>query len=522
MYPILTISTTGKINRRDPVDRLGKGEVLNRENLMVIGSGNFKVNKKMPGSDRYNSAVYGSLFTSGYQYYSGEVSRTFAFENQNKRIISFDSLGNTTEQIHLPSDLPPVYPCWEEMKISDGNILSVADGKNGIYTYDGNLAGTFQVQAVVTLQPVDMVVYLDRLFVIEEDSDAVNYSKNFDFFNFTDATDAGVFLVGSKRGSKNMKLFTFNETLYIWKQDSLWVLEGRTPSEFQLREVIPNLGLASRRGFAKTNFGTFMFLASDFEVWACSGTQASLKCLSYNIALGGDFTKDLNPIIDRDHTEQICASYQNFKFRLAFGEYGSNQAGILQNNMEYIFDTTNETEYFTRGNNVSCYIIRDKSPDKQVLITGRSDAGYLMFQYRGLNLDNQAVGATMPIKLQTGFIRASDNIQNSRYRKLWGDFQVLGANDISVNYYLDTRLAKSSCKTVSLHSQGEKKSITNFVTIQNQKSITSRAILHWANSSGQSISLELDLNISNLDLSFSDFYTEVIQQERKRSEKVNV
>lgn len=520
MLPTLSIPLDGRINRRDARDRLKVGQVISRENFLVVGNGEIKVNKKVPGSDRVNSTAVGSLFTTGYNYYSNQLSKIFAFENETKKITAFDSNGNTSQALHLPSDQPPAYPCWEEMKISDGNILAVADGKNGIYTYDGNVANNFVKQTDVTLNPVDMIVYLDRLWVIEENSDALNFSVNLDFFDFTDSTDAGVILVGSKRGAKNMKLFVHNETLYIFKDDALFVLEGSTPSEFSVREVFGTLGLAARRGFARTNFGTFMFLGSDFEVWSCAGSQSSLKCLSYDLALAGDFTKDLSPIIDKNHMDQVCATFHNFLFRLSFAEYGANQSSSIPNNLEYIFNTVNETDALTRGNNVSCYIVRDKLPDTQQLITGRSDAGYLMRQYCGLNFDNQS-STQMSVKLQSGFARLKDT-ENFRFKHIWGDFQVLGATDIPINYFLDTRLAASTSKTVTLKTRGETKAITSFVTVQNQTSVTSRAVAHWAYSKGQSVSFELSFSGRDLDLSLSQFFIDIISKERKRNVQVGV
>lgn len=511
----LPIELTGRINRRDARDKLAKGEVLFRENMLVEGIGDQKRCKKLPGSDRYSKTDLGGDFTSGYRYYSGNIGKTFAFNNETKKLYFIDELGNETQCVHLPSAHVAI-PCWEEMKIADNNVLYVSDGFNGMYSHDGNIAQTFTKEVAVTLNFVDMVSHIDRMVGFEEDSDAAYISANLDPTNFTSATDSAVFLVGSKRGSKLMRVIKYQNAVYFFKDDSIWVLEGNTLATLTLREVVPNLGLAARWGIALTPT-SIIFLASDFEVYQFNGTLGSLKLLTFNVSLGGDKTKDLNEILNKDRLTQVRACYHNFLFRMSFVETGN-----VICNMEYIFNTTNEIDSFSRGNNVSCYIIYDKSFDKAKLATGRSDgAGYLMYQYRGLNWDNQASSPSMPVKLFSAFVRP-DPTTNMRFKRLWGDIQVLGARGIEVTYYLDTRLARSTSKTVTLTAKGEQKNITNFIRINNQTSITSRAILHFAYSSGQSLCCSLDFDYKDIDLSLSGFFVETIKKSRGRSQFIGV
>lgn len=516
--PLVEIDVTGNLNRRDPRDKLKKGDVLARENFIVYGIADAKRLKKHPGSDRYTASLIGSSYTSGYRYYDANVGKTYAFNNGTKKLYFIDENGNETGLIDLPSSHPS-YPTFETIRISGNNVALVADGFNGIYTYDGNIGNTWDKATNNSLNLVDMLAYLDRIFGFEEDSDVLvgstNVTNGGSPTDFTNSTDSIEITIGAKRGSKLMRIVFWLGTIYLFKNDSIWVLEGNTPSSFSVRQIVSGLGLAARRGIA-VGRNAIYFLASDFECYQFQGTVASLKILTYNIAMSGDRTKDLHEIINKYRLDQVSATFHDFIFRLSFVETGETVA-----KMEYLFNTTNETDGFTRDNNVSCYIIYDKLPDVGQLVTGRSDVGRLMHQYRGLNWDNQASSPTMPVKLQSAFIRPN-GIDNTRFKRIFGDFQVLGAETLNINYYLDTRNAASDNATVSLPIQGETKGLTSFIRTNSQTSITSRGILPWGKSKGESLMCELDFNRNNIDLSMTKFYCEVIAKNRKRSQKVGV
>jgi len=213
---------------------------------------------------------------------------------------------------------------------------------------------------------------------------------------------------------------------------------------------------------------------------------------------------------------EIRSCFHNHIYRCSFVENGK-----VTNNLEWCFNATNETDFITRDNNVSCYILWDRIPDQNQLITGRSDTGRLMFQYRGLNWDNQSANATMPIKLNTKFWGLKQPI-NFRVKKAWLNVMVLGAAPINVGYYVDTRNALSDRQTDEWATQGEYKSPTNFIRINSQQSITSRQVLKHEGADGQSIGFEIDQNIQNTDFAFSSINFEVIVKKAKRNQKVGV
>ena len=511
----LHIGLTNRINRRDLPNRLRDGEVLSRENMEIIGIGEEKRNRKVSGADRFSTANTGTSYTWGFRYYTkigdSVARKTFAF-NTNGSLYFIDDNGNETAAITIFTGT--ARPCAEVMRISSNDVLLFSEGINtGMYSHDGNIANNFLKETAVTLNLVDMISHLDRLFGIEENSEDVNFSKNLDPTNFTDSTDAGTFTVGAKRSSKIQKLVLLNETLFILKQDSIWRLSGRSPAEFELREVVSNIGCAARGSVRHTDNG-IIFLGSDYEFYFFGGTADSLKMLSYNVAIGGDLTKNLIPIINRDKMDSIVSTYHNKVYRCSIVENGK-----VTNNLEYCFSTANETDWFTRGFNISCYIHWDRHPDKNELLTGRTDLARLMKMNQGLNLDNDATNPSMPIKLQSAFV-GSAQPENNRYKRAYFNLGVLGAEPIKVYYYLDCRTARTDAASDSWITRGEKKTVAG-INIASQRAISSRVNLKYGKSKGQNISFEIDHDGRDLDIEVQSIdVVAITPKQMKLSEKI--
>jgi len=510
---LLTIKPIGRINRRNLVTQIGDEEVLMRENLHVIGDKE-KYLKKVPGSIRYNSTSVGSNpVVSIFRYYSkSSLRKNFFFSGGV--LYHIDDSGNTTALISIFS--PIAYPSFSEMRVSGNDTAYFSEGiSTGMYSYDGNSGNTWNKEEAVTQNFVQLLSFLDRLWGFEEDSEDLYFSANLAPTDFTNSTDAGAITIGARRGSKIMAIGIAAETLFIFKTDSIYVLEGRTPSEFQVREVVPNMGLAARRSLQIVESG-FIGLMSDYEVYSFGGTRDSLIPLSYNLALSGDLTKDLNPILNRDRTDQVSSIYHNHIYRMAFTEDGQTQ-----NNLEYCFNTINQTDFITRGNQVSSYLKYDRIPDKNELVTGRSDSGRLMRQYHSLNWDNDGTSPTMPIKLRTKFY-GNGEPRNMRLRRVWLNCGVLGARVLPVKTYIDARNANSDSTTEDMDVFGESKAIGQFISLSSQDSLTSRFTPRHANSKCKNFSLEIDENINNRDFSMESFQAEIITKQLKRSKFVGV
>ena len=101
---------------------------------------------------------------------------------------------------------------------------------------------------------------------------------------------------------------------------------------------------------------------------------------------------------------------------------------------------------------------------------------------------------------------------------------MLGAEDLNVRYKVDTRLADSDERITRLRTYGEQKTAFGItaLAIQNQRAVTTRGILKWGGSKGQSINLEVNEDRNNIDLAFESFVLDFIVKERKRSHHVGL
>ena len=499
---IVTIKPTGRINRRLLTTNIKDTEVLSRENLMVLGQGDNLTIKKVPGSSRYNSTSVGSSGISwADRYYSINNRKNFFFSGG--KLYFIDENGNTTEGLAFFN--VNAVPCSASFRVSSADVMyfSAGDG-TGMYSHDGNIGNAWQKEISVTNNFVGMISFLDRIFAFEEDSEDLYFSVNLEPTDFTDSTDAGIITIGAKGGSKIQAIAILNETLYIFKNDSIYVLQGKTPSEFTVREVATDIGLGARHSLVNVE-GGLIGLMSDFELWSFGGTRETMKLLTYHVALGGDLTKDLLPIINRDRLSQVRSVYHNFIYRMAFVEDGQTQA-----KMEYCLNRINETDFFTRGNNIGCYLRYSKNPDKNELVTGRSDIGFMMKQYESLNWDNQASSPSMGYKTQTKFV-GLDEPRNMRVRRYWLSSGVLGKEPVPIKMYIDARNAASDATSDEFEVFGESKSPITLMKIASQSAITSRNIPRWNNAKCQNFSLEVtEDDKKDKELSFSSIQAELI------------
>lgn len=511
---IVTVRPVGNIDRLSNPSQGSVADVLWRENFTVLGVDvETRKNKKMAGADRFNATAVGTTFASGKRYYTKKgVRRTFAY-NTDGYIYYFDENGNTTQLVGVFSSL--ARPCWQIIRVSGNDVLFFSEGvSTGLYQYDGNLSNEFQHVPTVSLNFVDMTSWLDRLWGFEEDDEAVNFSVNLEPTDFTDSTDAGTIIIGAKAGSKIQRIAVHQDTLYIFKSDSIWRINGRSPSEFYVEVVHDKLGVAARWSLQQVENG-FIFLGSDYEWYAFGGNEASTTKLTYKIAMAGDLTKDLPAIINKNKMDNVASVYHNNLYRCSFVEHGANTP-----NMEYIYNAINKTDSFSRGFNISCYLHYDQVPDKNELFTGRFGEGRLMRMYSGNNCDNGATNPSMPIRLQSMF-NGQKEPRNIRIKKIWGTFGVLTAPPIGINLYRDCRTRLSQATTDELTPYGESVTIYGMGSMASQSAITDTFVPRWGNSKCQNFSLEIRDSVPNRELELSHFDVETIYTKNlKMSRKV--
>ena len=510
MRQIITETPTGRINRRDLPQDLAAGEVQDRSNFIVIGVGENKRNRKHPGATRFTDNDTGTSYTSGRVYYTnGNVRKIIAF-NSNGKLYFISENGEETEDV--PIFIGSSIPCWATFRVSSNDTLFFCAGDNsGLYEYSGQVANNFQLVPSFSLNPVDMVPHLDRMFYVEEDSDVTTFSKNLDPTNVTDSSDAGEITVEAAGGSKIVKQVVFREQMFFLKSNIIARLDGRTPATFEIHHVIDWLGCAARHSVQVTPIG-IIFLGSDYEFYLFDGQN--VKMLSYGAAIGGDKTKNLTGLINRNKTANIVSTYYDNKYRCSFAENGKTT-----NNLEWCYDLTNETDFMTRGFNISSYIAMDRQPDEPLLLTGRTDLGRLMRMNSGLNWDDGDANPQMSCKLVTRAIGAGEPY-NARFKRIHMTTEVLGAEPMPVYYALDCRTRVSDWGSDQFPIKGEQASVGSFNMLI-QSNITSRMNLKYGKSKGQNITLIIDRNSRDVDFGISKFDIEaIVHKTPKLSEKV--
>ncbi len=508
---LLTIKPTGRINRRLAPDQIANDEVVTRENMVVEGIGANRFTRKHPGADRFVTTAVGTRFIGLFRYYSKDKTATFGLNDGT--LYHIDASGATTSKITGLSTLN--YGHTETMRVSGNDVMFFVNGTDGMHSYDGNPGFNWKKETTVSQNFAYIVSHLDRLWGFEEDSEILQFSGNLNPLDYTSA-DSGAITIGPKSGKRIQAIVLLNETLYIFKEDSIFVLLGRAPSEFEVREITNTLGTAARFSVQNVETG-IMFLGSDYEVWSFGGSRDSLKLESFNVALGGDLTSRLPTTLVKQRVNQIVAVFHNHTYRLSFVETGKTE-----NNMEYCINTSNQIDYFTRDFNIASYVAFDKLPDINELYTGRYDTGLVMKMYEDFNVDNQATSVTMPYKLKTKSYRAADeSILNLRFKRIWANLEVRGASLLPVHYLIDTRNRTADRRTEDFNTQGETVTVAG-LKFTAQDRISSRETLKWGGSKGQSIQLVIDDSGGNIDLIISSFVIEVILKTRKRSRFVGV
>ncbi len=144
------------------------------------------------------------------------------------------------------------------------------------YVYDGTTLTAFASKVAGTQN----FFHLDREWIINCVSgtqwDDLRYSEiagsGGTDFSTANHPSANVIKVGPGDGSACTKIIKFNDNLYIFKRDSVWVLftETNTPSDWTLRQIEPGLGCTSGRG-AEVHENLLYFLSMD-GVYRTDGT----------------------------------------------------------------------------------------------------------------------------------------------------------------------------------------------------------------------------------------------------------
>ena len=460
--------------------------------------------KKTPGTSAYNTSL-GSLgipfiMRSYHIQADGEiVKRTHCYYDR-KLYWGNDSSGALTETnlTTLGANVLPRFFIIQEAENSIAYLLTGKDSPkkyngNGSYLWDdagGDIGDIFNY--------TDAVVHLDRAFYVKHQSSALDYSESLAAETIEDTV-----IIGQDKDSFNVRVVIgANETLFVFKNNSIYQLYGRTPSQFQFRKVTDKYGLATKRGIYPVGNG-FVFLNTfDKELYWFGGTESSIKPMT-------EEDIRLREIIN--HTpqalENVDMTVADGLFRFAFQH---KESAINSNNCELVYCITEPDERglpkwsLIKGSNVWCYSVWDKYGDRE-LLTGRSNIGKIMYNNRGHKFDD------VPIITQ---FRTAEVVASEDMTGRFTGFFIKGkptAHTVTstFQYFVNANISKRGESSIEMF--GEYRTIGTIKLIT-QELFNNRIIPLTENSRGNSIAFglydqnETDLEIYSISFGFEEKY----------------
>jgi hypothetical protein len=455
--PLIEIAPHAGINKRFPVHKIAKGKTQKVRELLNILSldGKFKI---IGGTERYNTSSVGE---SGS--FARWAKRIYTIRNDERFRNQFAIIGNkfykghdtdkTLNHVPINSSFDEEiestgFPRSTTMKVSSVVNTYVVDGKR-FYYYDGNELGNWQVANTSpdidgnTIEPVDCMEYLDRLFVITKNRNHILVSANLAPDSFNDGVDSALLEVPPGNGGFPTGFVKIRGFLYLVHEDYFAPITGFTASTFAIQpgDIIWGFGSKARRSIINFGPNAFAFVnTSDNEIYVSGGTADSTQLLSYEI----EFSKLINP----NKVQDTTAVYHKNLLRFSYVKNGEVDLG------KEIIYSENEKKWCgeTEGINISCYTPWDGEGDKAELVTGRSDTGALVYHDRTLNFD----GTAIHYKFDAGYhrINPKDPVSDNRIEYFYLEGVPGGDYTVPLTYYIDGRITTYGQEAINMQGEG--------------------------------------------------------------------
>ena len=271
--------------------------------------------RKIGGTVAYNSSALATSVPWIYRSYHKRADDTFRkvlFVFSNGKIYYGDDVAGTFAEAKAGFNLSSI-PMTAAMQVSGNSIMYFFSGFDEVVKYDGN--GSFQFEDTTLNADLgrtieSAAVHLDRLWYVSKTSSFLACSTTLKPEDLT--TDAVDIIVGQETDSIIRRAVVgANEKLYIFKNQSIWELYGRTVSTFELRRITDKYGLAAKRGIYPVGSG-FVFLNEfDKELYFFGGSENSIQPLTED-------TIRLREILDIVQIENVDMTVHDGIFRFAF------------------------------------------------------------------------------------------------------------------------------------------------------------------------------------------------------------
>ncbi len=465
---------------------------------------------KIPGDIKFNSTAMPNKILWAERYYGRKADQTYA-----KHTFAYDASGNIWILDDSSGAINKVYQslytnCIPEsvtVQVAGNSRIYLMNGYDTMIYHEGDDAGTWY-ESKISYKFVQGAIKDDRFWGFEKDTSLLLASRTSYPEDFG-ATYVVAVVVGNDKDSYIKRLELLGNDLYIFKNDSIWVLRGSTKATYKVECLIPNMGLLAQRAITPLASALVFVCNQDREIYEFTGS-VSPRLLSGNIRKRtgertGSFAEMLNPYrID----DMVCVNDTiNKLFRLSYKNVAYEEEGISN---EVIFPTDDFGEggqpkwSETHGAYISCYIIATKQNDYFVM-TGRSDIGHLMYHNRSRNWD----GVPIEVSVWLDDITPNPGFNN--------DFEWLfihgkpSSGTVTLRTYLNSRV--DSFSNQNFADTGEVYTLGG-ITMPNQYQFNSSLPLLTGYNHGESIALEIKDATKDKDIEIEDLILNVIPRER--------
>lgn len=193
---------------------------------------------KRQGSIKYNSTAIGT---------GQKIRRMFTYSKNNG---THYIIANTSWTVYYSlgdGNFTPITSgknsSYDYMFTVAGDVLYASNGNNNVWKWNGTTLTTLDISNSTNV-PVGkyIVFHKNRLFSagVSGNPSILYYTELIDFENW--GLEPNVEYIGKDDGDYITGLYSYGDYLYIFKQYSIWVLQGTSPTEWVIRCISKNVG----------------------------------------------------------------------------------------------------------------------------------------------------------------------------------------------------------------------------------------------------------------------------------------
>jgi len=347
----------------------------------------------------------GNKYLFGTANYSGQAK---AFYKQ------YDSSTELTDApwVDVTGILPSGY--------SDGNLakLSVANDQV-IITLDATVqkqpfawaatGSVYQLSGDANLPVGTINSFHKNILFVSGDNDYPSrvYFSNLGYIDTWTVTD--FFDVNTNDGTRITALVSCYDSLYIFKEKSIWRLSGSDRDSFQLEKTVDNIGTSSQQSIAIVNNLIYFSTAQgDLAVYDGSYTVKFISQKIRNTIGGLNFTRA---------NKMLGLGFSTYKYVDNDFYVAASEAGSGTNDTVLMFDTAHNAWTKFDGINASAWTVAETSSGKYALVFGDYD-GYI-HQYPSTSYyDGNVATSAISAYYQTKWFRYSASALGDKYIRL--------------------------------------------------------------------------------------------------------